>query len=91
MVVGCSKCICSLTVISRVKNREDMLHILLFRYTNNWSDQVLLLHLLLLLGTDKRFIENYKVIIVAPRQMANKFFYQFKAGGLNKVRGKLGA
>jgi hypothetical protein len=32
-----------------------------FRYKNNWSDQVLLLHLLLLLGTDKRFIEDYKV------------------------------
>lgn len=32
-----------------------------FRYKNNWSDQVLLLYLLLLLGTDKKFIKNYKV------------------------------
>jgi len=32
-----------------------------FRYKNNWSDQVLLLYLLLLLGTDKRFIKNYKI------------------------------
>jgi hypothetical protein len=31
-----------------------------FRYKNNWSDQIILLHLLLLLGTDKRVVRSWR-------------------------------
>jgi len=32
-----------------------------FRYKNNWADQIVLLYIFLLLGTDKRLIRNYRV------------------------------
>ena len=31
-----------------------------FRYKNNWSDQIILLYLLLLLGTDKRLVRSWR-------------------------------
>jgi len=32
-----------------------------FRYRNNWSEQIIFMHVLLLLGTDKRFIMDHRV------------------------------
>jgi len=32
-----------------------------FRYRNNWSEQIIFMYLLLLLGTDKRFIMDHRV------------------------------
>ena len=32
-----------------------------FRYRNNWSEQIIFMHVLLLLGTDNRFIMDHRV------------------------------